>query len=154
MFPTLIGSDNRWWKRDIVWLTSYKVSGIERILYWKCKGNLTLGWLGATRPGFRRHCCLYVSFTVFSSSIWYIWFSSPRDPKKVHIKRVAAIEGDLIRYINTFYRKIMYRPKHRAELMIVSKGTYWMEGDNPINSNDSNNYGPVCFVTLFLQSAY
>ncbi|VDO70906.1 unnamed protein product [Heligmosomoides polygyrus] len=58
-------------------------------------------------------------------------FISPREPSKVHIKRVTAIEGDVL------------RPKHRNELLLVPKGCCWMESDNPVNANDSNVYGPV-----------
>ncbi|RCN28265.1 hypothetical protein ANCCAN_25994 [Ancylostoma caninum] len=56
---------------------------------------------------------------------------SPREPDKIHIKRVTAVEGDLV------------RPKHRNELLLVPKGCCWMESDNPVNANDSNIYGPV-----------
>ncbi|KAK6747686.1 hypothetical protein RB195_000716 [Necator americanus] len=60
-----------------------------------------------------------------------ITFVSPREPDKVHIKRVTAVEGDIV------------RPKHRNELLLVPKGCCWMESDNPVNANDSNIYGPV-----------
>ncbi|KAK6028949.1 hypothetical protein OSTOST_04948 [Ostertagia ostertagi] len=43
----------------------------------------------------------------------------------VHIKRVTALEGDIV------------KPKHRNELLLVPKGCCWMESDNPVNANDS-----------------
>ncbi|CAD6197154.1 unnamed protein product [Caenorhabditis auriculariae] len=58
-------------------------------------------------------------------------FISPRDPSAVHIKRVVATEGSGV------------IPQLRAEVTIVPKGHYWMEGDNPQARNDSNVYGPV-----------
>ncbi|VDM56000.1 unnamed protein product [Angiostrongylus costaricensis] len=61
-----------------------------------------------------------------------ITFVSPREPDKVHIKRVTALEGD-----------IDFRPKYRNEFMLVPKGCCWMESDNPENACDSNVYGPV-----------
>ncbi|VDM67682.1 unnamed protein product [Strongylus vulgaris] len=60
-----------------------------------------------------------------------VTFVSPRNPDKIHIKRVTAVEGDVV------------RPKNRNELLLIPKGCCWMESDNPVNANDSNIYGPV-----------
>ncbi|CAB3406190.1 unnamed protein product [Caenorhabditis bovis] len=58
-------------------------------------------------------------------------FICPRDPSSIHIKRVTATEGKFV------------KPEHRDVLTQIPKGHYWMEGDNPVNRNDSNVYGPV-----------
>ncbi|CAI2350208.1 unnamed protein product [Caenorhabditis sp. 36 PRJEB53466] len=59
-------------------------------------------------------------------------FTSPRDPSATYIKRITAVEGQIV------------RPEHRRELITeIPKGHYWMEGDNPVNRNDSNVFGPV-----------
>ncbi|EYC27155.1 hypothetical protein Y032_0009g552 [Ancylostoma ceylanicum] len=79
---------------------------------------------------------------------------SPREPDKIHIKRVTAVEGDIVRlkqHLSVTAGKfkslgslvIHFRPKHRNELLLVPKGCCWMESDNPVNANDSNIYGPV-----------
>lgn len=52
-------------------------------------------------------------------------YSSPREPDTISIKRVVALEGDLIK--NT----------------PVPKGYLWFEGDNKYLSLDSRDYGPV-----------
>lgn len=38
--------------------------------------------------------------------------------------------------------------------MLIPAGTCWMESDNPVNANDSNIYGPVCFFSLVLDILY
>ncbi|KAL6739351.1 hypothetical protein Aduo_012820 [Ancylostoma duodenale] len=68
----------------------------------------------------------------------YAVVRSPREPDKIHIKRVTAVEGDIVSCSMTHFR-----PKHRNELLLVPKGCCWMESDNPVNANDSNIYGPV-----------
>ncbi|KAK6049809.1 hypothetical protein COOONC_12686 [Cooperia oncophora] len=95
MWPTLEGTDARWWYRDFVWLSPWGIRS-PRI------GDV-------------------------------LTFISPREPDMVHIKRVTAVEGDIV------------KPKHRNELLLVPKGCCWMESDNPVNANDSNIYGPYLF---------
>ncbi|CAI4229584.1 unnamed protein product [Auanema sp. JU1783] len=93
MYPTLDGSDARWWKRDFVWLSP---------------------WAGKNPQISNIHT-----------------FTSPRDPTNTHIKRITALENDVIKV------------RDRNELMIIPKGCCWMESDNPSFANDSNIYGPV-----------
>ncbi|VBB27742.1 unnamed protein product [Acanthocheilonema viteae] len=59
MEPTLHGSNKKWWKRDIVWLSRFG--------------------LHTPRIG-----------QVYT-------FISPNDPDKRHIKRITAVDGDIIR---------------------------------------------------------
>ncbi|CAL2042054.1 unnamed protein product [Caenorhabditis brenneri] len=59
-------------------------------------------------------------------------FISPRDPYAVHIKRVTAVENQIVTPVS--------HPDWKTD---IPKSHYWMEGDNPENRNDSNIYGPV-----------
>ncbi|KAL8686817.1 MAG: hypothetical protein Q9218_006842 [Villophora microphyllina] len=63
-------------------------------------------------------------------------FRSPLDPEKVVVKRVIAIEGDIV------YTRLPY-PIEKQE---VSVGHVWVEGEHPEHtrwSYDSNAYGAV-----------
>lgn len=57
---------------------------------------------------------------------------SPTEPEKTVIKRVIGLPGDVIK-LRDF--------GGLAEL--VPPGCVWVEGDNGLNSNDSNSYGPL-----------
>ncbi|VDK76565.1 unnamed protein product [Litomosoides sigmodontis] len=93
MEPTLLGSDKKWWKRDIVWLSRF----------------------GLDKPQIGQ---IYT-------------FIPPNDPDKRHIKRITAVDGDLI------------RPKRGPSFLEIPTGCYWLESDNPNNYSDSRLYGPV-----------
>ncbi|CAG9529497.1 unnamed protein product [Cercopithifilaria johnstoni] len=58
-------------------------------------------------------------------------FIPPNDPDKRHIKRITAVDGDII------------RPKRGPSFLEIPNGCYWMESDNPNNYSDSRLYGPV-----------
>jgi len=65
-------------------------------------------------------------------------YVSPKDPYDYIIKRVIALEGDIIssdRYERPYVR--------------VPEGHLWLEGDNWGNSVDSNKYGPVSKGLVF-----
>ncbi|XP_026477551.1 mitochondrial inner membrane protease subunit 2-like [Ctenocephalides felis] len=57
---------------------------------------------------------------------------SPKNPEQIIIKRVVALEGDII---NTPYYKRPY--------MKIPEGHCWVEGDHTGHSLDSNFFGPV-----------
>lgn len=59
---------------------------------------------------------------------------SPEDSKKLVCKRVAAIENEII---------IEERGQGTYVMTRVPPGHYYVRGDNPRQSNDSRNYGPV-----------
>uniref|UniRef100_A0AAG5D773 Mitochondrial inner membrane protease subunit 2 n=1 Tax=Anopheles atroparvus TaxID=41427 RepID=A0AAG5D773_ANOAO len=57
---------------------------------------------------------------------------SPKDPSQKIIKRVVALQGDVI---STLGYKVPY--------VKVPEGHCWVEGDHTGNSLDSNTFGPV-----------
>lgn len=57
-------------------------------------------------------------------------FMSPTDPWKLLIKRVVAVEGDLV------------KNKARGGVHEVPRGYVWVEGDGP-KSRDSCEFGPI-----------
>lgn len=93
MEPTLHGKEEKWWKRDIVWLSRF----------------------GLEKPQIGQ---------VFT-------FIPPNNPQKRHIKRVIAVDGNII------------RPRKSSTFVEVPVGHCWMESDNPTNHCDSSLYGPV-----------
>ncbi|KAJ8908837.1 hypothetical protein NDN08_005541 [Rhodosorus marinus] len=55
----------------------------------------------------------------------------PRDPKKIIVKRLIAIQGDIVQGVDS------------AEAHRIPEGHGWFEGDNLRKSSDSNSFGPV-----------
>uniref|UniRef100_A0A6B2EE67 Mitochondrial inner membrane protease subunit 2 n=1 Tax=Phlebotomus kandelakii TaxID=1109342 RepID=A0A6B2EE67_9DIPT len=62
---------------------------------------------------------------------------SPKNPDQKILKRVLALEGDVISTIG------YYKP-----YVTVPEGHFWIEGDNTGNSLDSNTFGPVALGLL------
>ncbi|KAG2013787.1 signal peptidase I family protein [Coprinopsis cinerea AmutBmut pab1-1] len=58
---------------------------------------------------------------------------SPMDPNYKLIKRIVAIEGDIVQTL----------PPYPIKEVVVPKGHVWVEGDDYYNSDDSNTFGPV-----------
>ncbi|OQV19212.1 putative Mitochondrial inner membrane protease subunit 2 [Hypsibius exemplaris] len=59
-------------------------------------------------------------------------FSSPTDPSKILIKRVTALEGDVV-----------HSPTYKQNYVLIKRGYMWMEGDNKEMSMDSHNFGQI-----------
>ncbi|XP_042218987.1 mitochondrial inner membrane protease subunit 2-like [Homarus americanus] len=57
---------------------------------------------------------------------------SPKDPSQKIIKRIIALEGDLIRTIG-----------YKTRYIRIPEGHCWVEGDHTGHSLDSNFFGPV-----------
>src|SRR5205814_9307659 len=73
-----------------------------------------------------------VRLRMLADSVWYI--RSPSNPEKIAIKRVVALEGDIV------HTRPPY-PYPRAE---VPTGHLWVEGDEGGRQTiDSNQFGPV-----------
>ncbi|KDQ08867.1 hypothetical protein BOTBODRAFT_138428 [Botryobasidium botryosum FD-172 SS1] len=62
-----------------------------------------------------------------------VTLKSPTDHKHMIIKRIIALEGDIVRT----------RPPHSEALVSVPQGHIWVEGDEPFHTHDSNTFGPV-----------
>jgi mitochondrial inner membrane protease subunit 2 len=58
---------------------------------------------------------------------------SPTNPKEWVIKRIIAMEGDIVET----------RPKYPERNVVVPHNHLWVEGDEGFHSRDSNSYGPV-----------
>lgn len=65
-------------------------------------------------------------------------YNSPKDPCDYIIKRVIALEGDIV-------SSDRYHQPH----VRIPEGHLWLEGDNWDNSVDSNKYGPVSKGLVF-----
>lgn len=61
---------------------------------------------------------------------------SPENPKKLFIKRIIGLPGDII------------ENRVNNEIVVIPKGHCWIEGDNSVVSYDSNYFGPVLFIIL------
>ncbi|KAI5779235.1 hypothetical protein EDC01DRAFT_621537 [Geopyxis carbonaria] len=76
-----------------------------------------------------------------------IVFRTPADPERVAVKRVVALEGDVVRP----------RPGSAmarvAGLVTVPMGQVWVEGDEGFHSIDSNAYGPIPLGLVVAQVA-
>ena len=67
---------------------------------------------------------------------------SPTDPKKQVCKRIRAREGDVVKIPTT--ENGVYKYKQCS----IPPGHVWLQGDNPNNSTDSRQYGPVPITML------
>ncbi|XP_035746801.1 mitochondrial inner membrane protease subunit 2 isoform X1 [Egretta garzetta] len=68
---------------------------------------------------------------------------SPRNPEQKIIKRVIALEGDIIKTIG--YKKKYVKVPH---------GHIWVEGDHRGHSFDSNAFGPVSLGLLHARATH
>ncbi|XP_050014639.1 mitochondrial inner membrane protease subunit 2 isoform X3 [Alexandromys fortis] len=67
---------------------------------------------------------------------------SPKNPEQKIIKRVIALEGDIIRTIG-----------HKNRLVKVPRGHMWVEGDHHGHSFDSNSFGPIEYISTCVWEA-
>ncbi|XP_074683618.1 mitochondrial inner membrane protease subunit 2 isoform X1 [Strix aluco] len=70
-------------------------------------------------------------------------YRSPRNPEQKIIKRVIALEGDIIKTIG--YKKKYVKVPH---------GHIWVEGDHHGHSFDSNAFGPVSLGLLHARATH
>ena len=73
---------------------------------------------------------------------------SPTKPAQYVVKRVRAVTGDVVHV-----PKIRCSKRGPFEEHIVPPGHVWVQGDNPKNSSDSRDYGPIP-VTLLKYRAF
>lgn len=69
---------------------------------------------------------------------------SPREPRKVVIKRIVGMEGDTVSYVNSDSKNA----DGKEATIVVPKGHIWIEGDNKSLSRDSRLFGPVPYGLL------
>ena len=62
---------------------------------------------------------------------------SPTDPKAWVIKRIIAVEEDIVET----------RPDYPQRNVTIPQNHFWVEGDEAFHSRDSNSYGPVAHVS-------
>jgi len=65
-----------------------------------------------------------------------VTFRSPENPNRILVKRILALEGDVVKTL----------PPYPDQEIVVPEGHVWVEGDEPFFSDDSNRFGPVHFV--------
>jgi len=63
-------------------------------------------------------------------------FVSPKNPAEYVIKRVVALENDIVR-------------DPQGATVVIPRGHCWVEGDNANRSVDSRKYGPVSVGLIF-----
>lgn len=68
---------------------------------------------------------------------------SPKDPDQKIIKRVVALQGDVVSTLG--YKKPFVR---------IPDGHCWVEGDHTGNSLDSNSFGPVSLGLMTARATY
>ncbi|KAK3905720.1 hypothetical protein C8A05DRAFT_41397 [Staphylotrichum tortipilum] len=85
--------------------------------------DLCLVWKRGVREGLRRGMVVV--------------FRNPSDPKKMSVKRVVGLEGDVVRT----------KAPYPYEWVAVPEGHVWVEGDGE-KSRDSNYYGPISMRLL------
>ena len=65
-------------------------------------------------------------------------YISPKDPEEFLIKRVIALETDLVQTDGRWSEET-----GNDDLVRIPRGHVWVQGDNLSNTVDSNKYGPV-----------
>ncbi|XP_007903324.1 mitochondrial inner membrane protease subunit 2 [Callorhinchus milii] len=68
---------------------------------------------------------------------------SPKNPEQKIIKRVIALEGDIIRTMG-----------YKNRYLKVPNGHFWIEGDHHGHSFDSNAFGPVSLGLVHARASH
>ncbi|XP_039105708.1 mitochondrial inner membrane protease subunit 2-like [Hyaena hyaena] len=68
---------------------------------------------------------------------------SPKNPDQKIIKRVIALEGDIVKTMG-----------HKKRYVKVPRGHIWVEGDHHGHSFDSNSFGPVSLGLLHAHATH
>ncbi|XP_045144877.1 mitochondrial inner membrane protease subunit 2 [Echinops telfairi] len=68
---------------------------------------------------------------------------SPKNPEQKIIKRVIALEGDIVKTMG-----------HKTRYVKVPPGHIWVEGDHHGHSFDSNSFGPVSLGLLHAHATH
>ena len=69
---------------------------------------------------------------------WLNLYLNFPDPNRHVIKRIVGLEGDLV-----------HNEKHPKVGGVIPIGHCWVEGDNPVVSNDSLSYGPIPTALIY-----
>uniref|UniRef100_A0A0E0MHB0 Peptidase S26 domain-containing protein n=1 Tax=Oryza punctata TaxID=4537 RepID=A0A0E0MHB0_ORYPU len=62
---------------------------------------------------------------------------SPKDPRKLVVKRVVGMEGDAVTFL------VDPGNSDASKTVVVPQGHVWVQGDNIYASRDSREFGPV-----------
>ncbi|XP_072777962.1 mitochondrial inner membrane protease subunit 2 isoform X3 [Taeniopygia guttata] len=85
----------------------------------------------------------FATYTWCLNVVCLFLLRSPRNPEQKIIKRVIALEGDIIKTIG--YKKKYVKVPH---------GHIWVEGDHHGHSFDSNAFGPVSLGLLHARATH
>ncbi|GAB5568697.1 mitochondrial inner membrane protease subunit 2 isoform X1 [Prionailurus iriomotensis] len=72
-----------------------------------------------------------VSLVIYIQAGLFCLKGSPKNPEQKIIKRVIALEGDIVKTMG-----------HKNRYVKVPRGHIWVEGDHHGHSFDSNSFGP------------
>ncbi|KAJ0173280.1 hypothetical protein K1T71_011456 [Dendrolimus kikuchii] len=68
---------------------------------------------------------------------------SPKDPNQKIIKRVVALQGDVVSTLG-----------YRSQYVKIPEGHCWVEGDHTGHTFDSNSFGPVSLGLVNAKAVY
>ncbi|XP_075983786.1 mitochondrial inner membrane protease subunit 2 [Anticarsia gemmatalis] len=68
---------------------------------------------------------------------------SPKDPNQKIIKRIVALQGDIVNTLG-----------YKSQYVKVPEGHCWVEGDHTGHTLDSNTFGPVSLGLVNAKAAY
>lgn len=96
---------------------------------------------------YNAYCASNTSFLITSPNIAstriFLKVPSPKNPEQKIIKRVIALEGDIVKTMG-----------HKNRYVKVPRGHIWVEGDHHGHSFDSNSFGPVSLGLLHAHATH